>query len=194
VAPAPVVALLPICIFSLLGIATLKATALAYFNHITFLYLGAMLVNVAIERSGLHRRFALKILLAIPSERAKYTLLAFMLVTALLSMICSNTATTIMLTPFVLGILQTAEEKYGDDVTMLAAAKRFGVSVERSCCISLFIFFRGAIIHFTNRLHIVFTERRFIRDCVHKQCSWNGDPHRLANKYDRRWHVWRNIL
>ena len=64
--------------------------------------MGAFLVDLAIEHVNLHKRVALKLMLFFGTN-AKMVLLGFMLVTCIMSMFCSNTSTTAMMIPFILG-------------------------------------------------------------------------------------------
>ena len=57
--PMPVVALLPIILFPILGIANMEATTAPYANPIIFLFMGGFMIALAIEKWGLHRRAAL---------------------------------------------------------------------------------------------------------------------------------------
>jgi len=86
--------------------------AAAYYSPILFLVLGGAFIALAIERTGLHRRLALAIV-----KRGGTTpgamLLAFMTATACLSLIVSNTATTLIMMPMALALLSAARIKEG---------------------------------------------------------------------------------
>jgi sodium-dependent dicarboxylate transporter 2/3/5 len=57
----PVIALLPLVLFPLLGIATVEEAATPYANPVVFLFLGGFMIGLAIEKWNLHRRIALNI-------------------------------------------------------------------------------------------------------------------------------------
>ncbi|XP_041377450.1 solute carrier family 13 member 5-like [Gigantopelta aegis] len=102
--PLPVTSLLPIVLFPILGVAPTKILALQYFKDVMFLLIGGLLVALAIEKSNLHRRFALKLLLLF-GVRPKRLLLAFAVGTSFLSMWISNTASTAMMIPIARAVL-----------------------------------------------------------------------------------------
>ena len=108
VAPLGVTSLLPLVLFGPTGGLSTKATSATCFNHITFLLLGAFLVDLAIEKVNLHKRFALSIICRFGAA-PKVILGAFMFVAYIMSMFCLNTSTTMMLVPFALGIIEKAE-------------------------------------------------------------------------------------
>ncbi len=108
-APLAITALLPVALFPLLGIADLRSSTAPYANPLIFLFLGGFLIGLGIQRFGLHRRIALRVLLlAGPSPRALIG--GFMLAAALLSMWISNTATAIMMLPIGASVLKMLEE------------------------------------------------------------------------------------
>ena len=80
-------------------IMSTKETASVYFNYLTFLLIGAFLVDLAIEKTNLHKRIALFVILKFGTKPA-HQIGAFMLVSFCLSMFCLNTSTTMMLIPF----------------------------------------------------------------------------------------------
>lgn len=102
--PIAVTALLPIMVFPLLSIATIKSVTAPYANPIIYLFLGGFIVGKAIERCGLHRRIALSILSLCGADGRKI-IAGFMLASAFLSMWISNTSTTMMLLPIGLSII-----------------------------------------------------------------------------------------
>ncbi len=91
-------------LFPLLGIAASKQTALAYGNHLLFLFIGGCLIAAGLQKWNLHRRIALSIILWIGAD-LKRIMMGFMLATAFLSMWISNTATTLMMWPVALAVV-----------------------------------------------------------------------------------------
>ncbi len=130
--PVAVTALLPLALLPLLGLEP-KAVAAPYAHPLVFLFLGGFLVALAIERWGLHRRFALRaLLLGGTSPRA--LLGAVMAVTAVLSMWTSNTATAIVMLPIVRSIVERArteasEARIGQLQTALALGVAYAASI-----------------------------------------------------------------
>ena len=114
--PLAVTALLPVVLLPALGVMDGKDVASEYFNHIVFLFLGGFVVALAIERWGLHRRIALRILLLF-GARPTRILLGFMVATALLSMWISNTATAMMMVTIVLAVVRKIEERSAGEAT-----------------------------------------------------------------------------
>lgn len=108
--PIAATALLPLVLFPLLGIAPVGDTAAPYANPIIFLFLGGFIIAIGLEKSGLHRRIALRILATVGS-RAPALIGGFMAATALLSMWISNTAAALMMLPIALSVADFAEKR-----------------------------------------------------------------------------------
>lgn len=102
--PVPATAFLPIVTFDLLGIASVKQAAQHYSNPIIYLFLGAFVLAIAVERWNLHRRIALAILSRTGTD-GRRLIGGFMLVAASLSMWMTNTSTTMMLMPIALSVV-----------------------------------------------------------------------------------------
>lgn len=102
--PLPATSLLPIVLFPLFGVLKVNDVAVSYADPIVFLYIGGFLIAIAIEKTGLHRRIALKIIRAM-GTRLSMIILGFMIATAFISMWISNTATAIMMLPIGLAII-----------------------------------------------------------------------------------------
>ena len=126
--PIPVTALLPLILLPILGLGTIRETAAPYANPIIFLFLGGFILAGALERSGLHRRFALAIL-RIAGGTPSRLVAGFMIATAFLSMWVSNTATTMMMLPIALSILALWDDDAdaGQNAT-LATALLLGIA------------------------------------------------------------------
>lgn len=107
--PMPVVALLPLILFPLLQINTIKATASSYGNEVIFLFMGGFMLGLAIEKWNLHRRIALNIV-RLTGTSGDRIILGFILATGLLSMWLSNTATTMMMFPIALSVVHVMKE------------------------------------------------------------------------------------
>ena len=106
VIPLPATALLPFVLQPLLGILSSNEAAAAYLNDASMLFLGNFLLAQAVEHHNLHRRIALKIL-SLVGTKPRMLLLGFIASAAFLSMWISNTATSVMMVPMAIGVLDT---------------------------------------------------------------------------------------
>jgi sodium-dependent dicarboxylate transporter 2/3/5 len=105
-----VTALLPMALFPLLGARTLEEASRPYGHHLIFLYLGGFLIALALERWGLHRRIALT-MLAVVGPQPRRMLAGFMVATAGLSLWVSNTATTLLMLPIALSVVDLVRQR-----------------------------------------------------------------------------------
>lgn len=109
--PLPVTAFLPLVLFPLLGIASLQDTASPYANPIIFLFMGGFMIGLAIEKWNLHKRIALNIV-RLTGTSGNRIILGFIIATGMLSMWLSNTATTMMMFPIALSVINVMMEKH----------------------------------------------------------------------------------
>jgi sodium-dependent dicarboxylate transporter 2/3/5 len=123
IVPLAITSLLPVVLFPILGIMNGKEVSSTYFNHVILLFLGGFLVALAMQKWNLHKRIALKILLWVGTGPAKI-LLGFMLATAFLSMWISNTATTMLMIPILISIINQLEE-----INTKKAVKHFSIGL-----------------------------------------------------------------
>lgn len=110
--PIPATSLLPLVLFPALGLGESRDVARQYGHELMFLFIGGLLLAMAMERTGLHRRVALRIVRCFGSSR-RALVLGFMVATATVSMWISNTATTMLLLPVALAVLSTTEDDEG---------------------------------------------------------------------------------
>lgn len=111
VLPMAVVALAPLVLFPLSKISSLPEVAKSYADPIIFLFMGGFFIAIAIEKWELHKRIALNIIL-ITGQEATKLILGFMLSTFFISMWISNTATTMMMYPIALSIINVVKTSY----------------------------------------------------------------------------------
>ena len=107
--PLPATGLVPFVVFPLFGVIDYKQVAHGYGHRAILLLMGGFLLSAGMERSGVHRRIALGLVNLVGGSSAPRLIAGFMLATGLLSMWVSNTATTLMMLPIALAVLQQAE-------------------------------------------------------------------------------------
>ncbi len=108
--PIPVASLLPLSLLPLFGILEPKVVGEKYGHPLVLLLLGGFLLSKAMEKSGAHRRIALMMVNACPPGE-KFLILGFMVATSFLSMWISNTATTLMMLPMAMAVIQNSRSE-----------------------------------------------------------------------------------
>ncbi|MEZ5569598.1 MAG: SLC13 family permease [Halioglobus sp.] len=109
--PIPVTSLLPLAVLPLLGVLTPAEVGQAYGSPLILLLLGGFLLSKGMEHSGAHRRIALSMVRLFGASSGRRLVMGFMVAAAVLSMWISNTATTLMLLPVALAVLDAVEDK-----------------------------------------------------------------------------------
>jgi len=109
--PLPITSLIPVALFPPLSVLDHKAVAQAYGSPLILLMLGGFILSAAMASSGAHRRIALLMVNLFGRGSDRGLVFGFMVASAVLSMWVSNTATTLMLLPVALAVLESAKNK-----------------------------------------------------------------------------------
>ncbi|MFA9453271.1 MAG: SLC13 family permease, partial [Candidatus Aminicenantaceae bacterium] len=113
--PIPMTALLIPVLITALGVASAPAALAPFANPIIFLFLGSFVLARAMCVHGLDRKLAYAVLSHRSIAGSKIRILFAMgLVSLVLSMWLSNTATTAMMFPIALGVLDAIEKGGGN--------------------------------------------------------------------------------
>lgn len=102
--PLEATALVPLALFPICGIASIREAAAPYADQTIFLFMGGLFLSLAMERWNLHRRLAI-LALSIFGARPSRIILAILTCAAVLSMWTSNTATAAMMLPIASSIV-----------------------------------------------------------------------------------------
>ncbi len=112
--PLPATSLLPIVLLPVMGVTSVTHAAAPYADRFVFLFMGGFMLALGMERWGLHRRIALRIVLGVGAGPLRL-IGGFMLASAVLSMWVSNTATTVMMLPIGMSVVALVRDRLGED-------------------------------------------------------------------------------
>ncbi|XP_076634543.1 protein I'm not dead yet [Colletes latitarsis] len=107
--PMAVTSLIPLVLFPILGVLSTADTCSCYMNDTIMVFIGGLILAVAIEHSSLHLRIALGVMKMVGCTHAKL-LAGFCVVTTFISMWVSNTAATAMMVPIIFAVLHELEQ------------------------------------------------------------------------------------
>lgn len=108
--PIPVTSLIPLALFPMLDVLPITKVSGAYGHPLILLLLGGFILSTAMEKSGAHRRLAFTMLRFFGGTSPRRLVLGFMATAAILSMWISNTATTLMLLPVAIALIDQAKD------------------------------------------------------------------------------------
>lgn len=107
--PIAAASLLPLALLPLCGVASTSEASKGYGDPILWLFGGGFVLAMAVERAGLHRRLALRLVAALGPHPSRLVL-GFFLAATMLSMFINNTATALLLLPIGTVLVQRAEQ------------------------------------------------------------------------------------
>ncbi len=123
--PIAATSLLPAALFPFLGVLPGGEVGPMYMKDLVFLFLGAFVIALGLERWNVHKRIALAIL-ALVGTRPRNLVFGFMLASALLSFWINNTSTTLLMLPIGLAVISSLR---GDAQEKTSAFDPFAVSL-----------------------------------------------------------------
>ena len=110
VLPIYVTALFPFVLAVPLGVLDSTLLAESYGHRLVFLFFGGFVLSLALEKWDVHKQIAETIVHYVGTSKARL-LFGFLMATGLLSMWISNTATTLMMLPMALAVIQGSENQ-----------------------------------------------------------------------------------
>ncbi|MEE8468007.1 MAG: SLC13 family permease [Planctomycetota bacterium] len=128
--PVGAASLLPAVRFPLLGVMSAKQTAPLYMQDLVLLFIGAFVIALGLERWGVHRRMALWIIARVGTSQRRLVL-GFMCAAAFLSLWINNTATTLLMLPIAMAVLERVEGQ-GTRVSPFGLCLLLGVAYSAS--------------------------------------------------------------
>jgi len=109
--PIPFTSLIPLAFFPVLGILTPTQVGQAFGSPLILLLMGGFMMSTAMAESGAHKRVALYMVNLFGGGSARGLVMGFMCASAAISMWISNTATTLMLLPVALAVLDHTDRR-----------------------------------------------------------------------------------
>jgi sodium-dependent dicarboxylate transporter 2/3/5 len=128
--PIAATSLLPLVLLPMLGALPIGDTAASYSHPMVLLYMGGFMIAVTIEKWNLHKRIALGIIHWIGTN-VPFVLLGFMVATGFISMWISNTATSLMMLPIAMAVVNQLSPESNDNLLIdnyLGKAMMLGIA------------------------------------------------------------------
>lgn len=108
--PIPVTSMVPLALFPTVGVLTPAQVGQAYGSPTVLLVLGGFIISASMVSSGAHQRVAIMMVNLVGGHSSRRIVLGFMVAAAVLSMWISNAATSLMLLPVVLAVLEKTRD------------------------------------------------------------------------------------
>ncbi len=110
--PIPATSMIPIAALPVVGVLTPAQVGQAYGSPLVLLLMGGFVLSTAMAKSGAHRRIALNMVNLFGGTSSRRLVFGFMAAAAVLSMWISNTATTLMLLPVALAVIERSRDPH----------------------------------------------------------------------------------
>uniref|UniRef100_A0A182PTK9 Citrate transporter-like domain-containing protein n=1 Tax=Anopheles epiroticus TaxID=199890 RepID=A0A182PTK9_9DIPT len=108
--PLPVTSMLPIVLFPVLGVLETDRTCMMYMKETMLMFIGGIIIALAVEYCNLHKRVALKVISVIGCSQRRLNF-GLTVVTMFVSMWISNTAAVAMMCPIMQAVLEELESQ-----------------------------------------------------------------------------------
>ena len=110
--PIPATSMIPIAALPVVGVLTPAQVGQAYGSPLVLLLMGGFVLSTAMAKSGAPRRIALNMVNLFGGTSSRRLVFGFMAAAAVLSMWISNTATTLMLLPVALAVIERSRDPH----------------------------------------------------------------------------------
>lgn len=107
--PIGITSLFPLALYPILQIVPSKQISPVYFKDSIVLFMCTLIMAMAVEATGLHRRIALKLLTKVGAKQP-IMLLGFMCITSFISFFVSDTACTALMCPTAVALLMSMSD------------------------------------------------------------------------------------
>ncbi len=126
--PFAITALIPLAALPLLDVYAIKYAAGPYASPVIFLFIGAYLIAIAVEKWNLHKRISLNMIRAFGLGSGRI-IAAFMFTTAFISLWVSNMTAVVMLLPIAMSVINILMNQSTDSVSYTNACRNFGTAL-----------------------------------------------------------------
>ena len=109
--PIPVTSLLALALFPLAGVLAPSDVARAVGDPMVLFLMGGFILATALEKNNVHHRIALTMVNFFGGKSSRHLVYGFMFASAFLSMWISNTATSLMLLPVAMAVIDKAQDQ-----------------------------------------------------------------------------------
>ena len=152
--PVYATALLPIAVLPVTGAASIKQTCVPYGNELIFLFMGGFILALSMQRWGLHKRISFFVLRLV-GTKPQNMVAGFMVITAMLSMWVSNTATAVMMLPIALSVIDLVISKENNSSVKINHICENDDRQNFAICMMLGIAYSAASLWIFHPLHII---------------------------------------
>jgi sodium-dependent dicarboxylate transporter 2/3/5 len=129
--PIGATSLIPAALLPLMGVMGGRELGPRYMHDLVFLFLGAFVIALGLERWNVHRRMALAIIARVGTGPRRLVL-GFMIASAFLSLWINNTSTTLLMLPIGIAVIASVTGRPADVRDPFAMALLLGMAYSAS--------------------------------------------------------------